>query len=669
MNLKCFTQPEILEHIGSRRLEKLLNAFSEDLETEHFTLPTPDSQNGIYFDSLATTLASDQKIPDRLRNTLLALEAAALPENDTHLSAAIQRRIPTVAVSQTCVLDRALELWFHAPEELSRFSPPNHRNTEEPPTEAPLLGPACQHVSVSAFSPSSESACAAFKPNFNPQSSILSPSSYTPFPEAPSSTEVPENRNTKALKHRNTETPVPEAVPGSKLPTPSSESAWQNVSVSAFSPSSLLPAAGSAACSDADAFSRLAQLSISEYDRARRSEAKRLHLRLATLDAEVGRCRSQINDDAQANAVTFPTIEPWPTPVLGAPELFHQVAARYTNYIILPPGAADAMALFTGHCHAFTAFYQTPRLNLYSPRRGCGKTTTMDVLATMVPRPFRTENMRAAVLFRVVDQKQPTLLLDEVDTYLHQADELRGLLNAGNKRGACAYRCEGAGNAIRAFKAFAPAVLAGIGELPATLHDRSILIRLVPAGQGQVPARFNEHHTELEKALASKLGRWAKDNYEALAACDPVLPSSAFNRLADNWRPLFAVAEVVGGDWPQRAAAAFAQLTTHRVGASASIAVTNGQNHEQSDDDSRFLFSAIRDIFAQAGVTRMFSQELVASLRISSTLDTRYSPALAQLNPVRLARRLSAFGVYPRLFRIGHARGKGYELADFNGHG
>src|SRR6267142_2573201 len=70
------------------------------------------------------------------------------------------------------------------------------------------------------------------------------------------------------------------------------------------------------------------------------------------------------------------------------------------------------------------------------------------LLAAMVPRPFRTENMRAPVLFRVVDQQQPILLLDEVDTYLHQADELRGLLNAGHKRGACAYRCEGAGNAI-----------------------------------------------------------------------------------------------------------------------------------------------------------------------------------------------------------------------------
>ena len=39
------------------------------------------------------------------------------------------------------------------------------------------------------------------------------------------------------------------------------------------------------------------------------------------------------------------------------------------------------------------------------------------------------------------------------------------------------------------------------------------------------------------------------------------MPVNAFNRLADHWRPLLAVAEVAGGEWSQRAAAAFATLT------------------------------------------------------------------------------------------------------------
>src|SRR6185436_5455527 len=69
------------------------------------------------------------------------------------------------------------------------------------------------------------------------------------------------------------------------------------------------------------------------------------------------------------------------------------------------------------------------------------------------------------------------------------------LLNAGHKQGACAYRCERDGNAVRPYKAFAPAVLAGIGELPQTLHDRSIRVWLMRAAPEQI-AQPSEPRTE-----------------------------------------------------------------------------------------------------------------------------------------------------------------------------
>src|SRR3989442_2691121 len=112
----------------------------------------------------------------------------------------------------------------------------------------------------------------------------------------------------------------------------------------------------------------------------------------------------------------------------------------------------------------------------------------------MPPPALRTENLTAPVLFRLVDQHQPPLLLDQVDTYLTTSDELRGLLNAGHKQGACAYRCEGEGNAVRAFEAFAPAVLAGIGALPDTLHDRRGR-RLDPES-----TRLNSRHVRIPDA-------------------------------------------------------------------------------------------------------------------------------------------------------------------------
>jgi len=31
------------------------------------------------------------------------------------------------------------------------------------------------------------------------------------------------------------------------------------------------------------------------------------------------------------------------------------------------------------------------------------------------------------------------------------------------------------------------------------------------------------------------------------------MPAGIFNRAADNWRPLLAIADLAGGEWPERA--------------------------------------------------------------------------------------------------------------------
>jgi hypothetical protein len=348
---------------------------------------------------------------------------------------------------------------------------------------------------------------------------------------------------------------------------------------------------------------------------------------------------------------------PWPEPVDGA-QLLADVSARYSLYLFLPPGAADAMALWTPHTHALEAFHLSPRLSFYSLEPGCGKTTTFDVLATMVRRPLRAESLSAAVLFRLVHQFQPTLLLDELDAYLPQSEELRGLLNAGHKRGAHAYRCEGERKAVRAFKAFAPAALAGLGLLPATLRDRSLLIPLLAAKPGQLIARFDPLNLEAETVLARKLARWASDNFSALAACNPPLPPGAFNRLADNWRPLLAVAQVAGGDWPDRALQAFAQLTsspqpsTQRPQLSSNPQLT--PQHSQ-------LLSALHTVFTQSAADRLFSSQIVTALRALPGRPSRGDDhSQAALNETWLGRRLSSLGIRSQTLRIGSRRAKGY---------
>lgn len=403
---------------------------------------------------------------------------------------------------------------------------------------------------------------------------------------------------------------------------------------------------------DEEAYERLAKLPPSDYDRVRASEAKRLGIRTVTLDDEVARRREGYADgsDLQGQAVELANVELWAESVSGA-EALDGVVEILAKYVVLPASAADAIALWVAHAHVFRVFMHTPRLNIQSPEKRCGKTTLRDVLATLVPRPLATENLSVAVLFRLIDKYQPTVLADEYDAWIHENEELRGLLNAGHKRGAKAYRCEGDNHEVRGFNVFAPVVLAGIGNLPGTLHDRSLVIKLVRAKPGEVKAGFDSRRIQAEAELCRKLARWCADHAKQIEDCDPPMPAGAFNRLADNWRPLFAVAEVAGGNWPQRAARSFALLTS--------------QEDADADGIGTMLLTDIRSAFSQTAGDRMFSENLLESLRAMPERPWREIRKGKEITGAWLARHLRGFAITSRKIRIGDEVKQGYLRDDF----
>jgi putative DNA primase/helicase len=397
-----------------------------------------------------------------------------------------------------------------------------------------------------------------------------------------------------------------------------------------------------------EAIAKLAALPSLEYERQREPQANKLGCRLATLDRLVEAGRAKGNGVLQGSAVVLPGIELWPESVDGAQTL-DDIAGTFREYVALPPGAANALALWCAHTHLFEAFICSPRLNITSPERGCGKSTLRDVVALFVPRPVLTENLSVAVLFRLVDAHAPVILADEYDAWLDDNEELRGLLNAGHRRGASVYRCEGDRHEVRAFRAYTPAVLCGIGSLPGTLHDRSIVLRLDRAKPGELSVRFDPRHTESEVEHCRKLARWCADNRGRIQEIDPALPNGVFNRLADNWRPLFAIAEAAGEDWPKRCADAFAKLSSQNDADSESLRVN--------------LLADIRQIFTSE---RMFSKDVIDALK---EMAERPWSEVSRGKPITerwLARNLAGFGIHSKTLRIVDERAKGYEVADFS---
>jgi putative DNA primase/helicase len=403
--------------------------------------------------------------------------------------------------------------------------------------------------------------------------------------------------------------------------------------------------------SDEEILHRLAMLPLLEYERRRGQAAKTIGCRTSVLDKLVDEKRPEQTDGAlQGGALDIVDPELWSEPVNGA-DVLNEVVETFLRYIVLPVEAAWVLALWCVHAHVYELFDLTPRLNISSPQKQCGKTTLRDVVAELVPRPVSTENLTTAVLFRVIESHRPTLLADECDAWLRDNEELRGMLNAGHRRGGKALRCEGEKNEVRAFNVFAPAVLSGIGELPGTLQDRSIKVRLERAKPGELRERFDLRRTGREQEVLQKIARFCADNRTSLEACDPALPPVAFNRIADNWRPLFAIAEVAGGDWPQRAAAALTKLVSKEDADSQGIGT--------------ILLVDIQQIFREAEAERVFSEQLVKKL---VAMTDRPWPEANRGKPVTetwLANRLRPFRILPKTIRIEPGRAKGYKLADF----
>jgi len=126
-------------------------------------------------------------------------------------------------------------------------------------------------------------------------------------------------------------------------------------------------------------------------------------------------------------------IQPSNNPVPGH-ILLDELESLLTRFVILPPWAAETLALWIMHTYAFELRDVSTYLGIESPEKRCGKTTLLSVLNRLANRPVAAANISPSAFFRVIEEMRPTLLIDEADTFLRGNDELRGILNAGYTR-------------------------------------------------------------------------------------------------------------------------------------------------------------------------------------------------------------------------------------------
>lgn len=398
---------------------------------------------------------------------------------------------------------------------------------------------------------------------------------------------------------------------------------------------------------------RLAKLSPLEYERVRKQEAIRLDIRSSALDQAVKQARAMgppgVAKQGMPLLVELP--EPWDAEVNGS-KLIDELATEIRRYIVLPEGADITMALWVVHTHAFECSPITPRLALVSPEKRCGKTTALRMMDMLANKALLASNITAAAMFRTIELCRPTLLVDEADSFLRNNEELRGILNSGHARDGKLLRAVGDDHEVRAFSTWAAAAIASIGDLPATIMDRSIGISMRRKRGNEKVERFPFRITDTFVRLRRQCARWAADHAVRLEEADPDVPASLNDRAADNWRPLLAIADAAAGDIGQRAR-------------SAAVKLSGG------DDDvstRTMLLADVRTVLLGHGRHMCSSKELCAGLH---GMDERPWSEFSKGKPItphHLARIMKDFGIRPDQMWDGAATQKntrGYRLEQF----
>lgn len=347
-----------------------------------------------------------------------------------------------------------------------------------------------------------------------------------------------------------------------------------------------------------------------------------------------------------AELVALDTVEPEPR---NLPDYLAGVERFLRRYVVFPSDHEPvAVALWIAHAHLVERFESSPILAVTSAEMRSGKTRVLDCLELLVPEPFRVVTPSEAVVYTVLAQRpRRTMLLDEADAIFgprtaERYEGLRAILNAGNRQGTPVLRVklEGRRREVDAFDVFGPKAIAGIGNLPSTVTDRAIPIRMKRRMPDEPIAKFRRRIAAAEAALIGCDWSAVPD------VRDVAVPDELNDRAADSWEPLLAIADAAGGSWPTRA-----RLAAVALSGEEDATVSVGMR----------LLADIKDAFGDAD--HLTTAELLR--RLHDLEDAPWADWYgAPLTGRALAKLLAPYRVVPLLRRVRGAPARGYFRAD-----
>lgn len=288
-------------------------------------------------------------------------------------------------------------------------------------------------------------------------------------------------------------------------------------------------------------------------------------LSFATLNVEQGAGKVKSCVDAarplradvvvQAEGSKAATQHAWPRSVHPG-FLLAAICAYLARYTVLPFSAIYAMTLWILATHLTPIFNVAPVLALLSLTRRCGKSVTLLAMTALINRPKVTSETTSAAVYEMCDEGYVPVM-DEGDQYFKkQANPLNAIVNSGYTRIASVVTRKG-----KEYKTFCFKLIAGIGTLPATIMDRSIVIPMYRKSRQEKVERYKATDNDETTVLRAMIARFVSDQAKNIAETEAEVPLLDNDRALDNWEPLFAIASCAGPDWIKNTHLAALELT------------------------------------------------------------------------------------------------------------
>ena len=349
--------------------------------------------------------------------------------------------------------------------------------------------------------------------------------------------------------------------------------------------------------------------------------------------------------------------------------LLDELATLFRRFLVFrAEHEYHVLAAWSLHTWLMECYEHTPRLVLLSAEKGSGKTRTLFLLGYVCQNPLPTANVSPAALFRSTSEvPSPTIIFDETDTVYGAKvskpnEELRGLVNAGHTKGTPTTRLEKNSKGVyevKHFDTFAAVALAGLEDLPDTIMDRAVIIRMSRRKPGEEVGNLRQRKVrQATLPLRDRLAAWSsrEDLRESvntlLEEDEPAFLCGLEDRPADVWESLLVLGHIAGGVWSSRLQAAALEMNSRARTDTQSFGVK--------------LLADVRHAFESAGNPRfIFTRDLLSVLVGLEEASWQRANRGEPLNPQQLARLLRQYGISSQKIREGTEVASGYYREPF----